>query len=168
MSTVRLQIGMDFAEKQIAAWPVLFRRVHRAHSSWLAQSQVIQPVWWRGFWRTFGAAMEWKTKAPLFYVSFFSFLVPLPALWGGLGHQDGGCIMSWGGFTVRFASSSLSLSPLNVLLHSKASKSLLTGKLWTHRELIRVSARLAICMWISCGCIPGLFMSFTVPQASVL
>lgn len=90
-------------------------------------------------------------------------------LWGGLARRDGGRIVSCRSFTVRFATSSaspslfhsLSVPPLNVLLHSKASKSLLTGKLWTHRELIRVNARLLICMWISCGCIPGLFMSFT-------
>lgn len=101
---------------------------------------------------------------PLFLLPCTSFGSVLHLL-GGLGRQDGGCIMSWGGFTVRFATSSLSLclSPLNVPLHSKAAKSLLTGKLWTQRELIRVSTMLAICMWIGCGCIPGLFMSFT-PQ----
>lgn len=111
--------------------------------------------------------MEWETRALLFFCS--PFLVPCTGsvlhLRGGLVRQDGGCIMSWGGFTVRFTTSALSLclSPLNVPLCSKAAKSLLTGKLWTHRELIRVSARLGICMWIGCGCIPGLLMSFT-PQ----
>lgn len=151
-----------------AAWPILIHRVHWAHSSWLAQSQVIHSVQSWGFGGLL--LLRWNEKQePAFFCLFF--LVPCTSagsvlhLRGGLGRQDGGCIMSWGGFTVRFATSSLSLclSPLNVPLHSKAAKSLLTGKLWTHRELIRVSARLAICMWIGCGCIPGLFMSFT-PQ----
>lgn len=115
--------------------------------------------WWDGM----------RNKSAAFLLSPFSFPCTSPGpvlhLRGGLAWQDGGCIMSWGGFTVRFTTSSLSLrlSPLNVPPLWKAAKSLLTGKLWTHRELIRVSARLAICMWIGCGCIPGLFMSFT-PQ----
>lgn len=106
-----------------------------------------------------------RNKSGAFFCPLF--LIPCTSaasvlhLRGRLGRKDGGCIVSWGGFTVRFATSSL--SPLNVPLRSKAAKSLLTGKLWTHRELIRVNARLAIYMWIGCGCITGLFMSYT-PQ----
>lgn len=152
-----------------ATWPILIHRVHWAHSSWLAQSQVIHSVQSWGFGGLL--LLRWNEKQECCFLlspfshSLYTSIGCVLHLWGGLGRQDGGCIMSWGGFTVRFATSSLSLclSPLNVPLHSKAAKSLLTWKLWTHRELIRVSARLAICMWIGCGCIPGLFMSFT-PQ----
>lgn len=161
---------MAMVEKQtqaVYAWPIVIHKAHRAHSSWLAQSQVIHPVQSWGLGGLLLLRQNGKQEG-CFLLS--PVLIPRTSgsvlhLRGGLGPQDGGCIMSWGGFTVRFATRPLYLCPslLNVPLLSKATKSLLTWKLWTHGELIRVSARRAICMWIGRGCIPGLFMSFT-PQ----
>lgn len=117
MQSAKLQLGMNVVGRQVQI--VVYSSLTLCHSVSPLGVQLLtgsisshSPSLIMWLWRALLLIKNEEKRVLLSFVSFF--LTPCSSSvlhLQGLGQQDGGCIMSRGGFTVRLATSSLSLSP---------------------------------------------------------